>query len=513
MKLKLSTSILALCLSVSAAQAYDLTIAVAHLPNTLDPVMENSNVSQRIIYNLFDTLVKVDYRDGGKLVSGLADSWEIIDAKTIEFTLKKGVHFHDGTEMTAKDILFTFSPLRLGHDNVAIGGSGTVVSKPFIGGIEKVEAIDEYTVRISMKDDDALIIHRFANYPSQIVSKSAFEAAGSYEEFALHIVGTGPYKFSNLTLDDHVIIEKFDNYYGDNKAAADKVTFTVVPEISTRIAGLRAGQFDMITEVTPDHIEEIDKAENASIAGGPILNIRGLVYDSTNEIIGDPRIREALNLAIDRETLAQALYQNHTSVPHGWQMQVFGKMYLADRPIPEFNIEKAQKLLKEAGYNGEEIVYRTQNSYYTSQIETAQILVAMWKKAGLNVKLAVKENWGQVTEDNETRHIFDASFTAYYPDPMGQFWRRFGPTGGWAQNDVYINTEEMIVLGKTLATETDTAIRRDVFTTMLDKFETNPRGAVLHELTQIYGVRKGLTYSPLSTSYMDFTTAGVSVEK
>lgn len=499
--------------ALSGAQARDLTIAVQGVPDSLDPAMENSNVSQRIIYSLFDTLIKVDYRNGGKLISGLAESWAVLDDRTVEFKLKKGVNFHDGGEMTAQDIVFTFSPQRLAQDNKATGGSGVVVTKPFLGGIDTVEAVDNYTVRISMKKNDALILQRFANYPSQIVSKSAFEAAGSFAEFSRHPVGTGPYALKEFVLGDHVTIEKFNDFHGTAAAAADMVTFTTVPEISTRIAGLRSGQFDIITEVAPDHIDEIENAANASVTGGPVLNIRGLVYDSSNATLKDPRVREALNLSIDRQALADALYQGRTSVPNGWQMDVFGDMYLADRPIPEFNLNKARALLTEAGYDGEEITYRTQNAYYTSQIETAQILVSMWKKAGLNVTLAVKENWGQINEDTETRHIFDASFSAYYPDPMGQFWRRFGPSSGWAQNGYYDIDPEMIALGDILATEADTAKRREVFADMLDRFQVNPNGALLHKLTQIYGVKQGITYNALPSAYMDLTTLGVSLDQ
>ena len=348
MKRTIASAALLIGLAASGVHASDLTIAVQRVPDALDPVQENSNINLRIMYSLFDTLIKVDYRNGGKLTPGLADSWTLIDGKTVEFKLKEGVQFHNGGEMKAEDIVFTFSPERLGKDNAETGGTGVVVSKPFLGGIESVEAIDEYTVRISMKENDALILQRFANFPSQIVSKAAFEAAGSFVEFSRHPVGTGPYSLSDFVIGDHVTIEKFDGFHGTAPAAADTVTFTVVPEISTRIAGLRSGQFDIITEIGPDHIDEIENADNASITGGPVLNIRGLVYDSTNATLADPRIRRALNLSIDREGLTKALYQDRTSVPNGWQMDVFGDMYLADRPIPEFNIEKAKALLAEA---------------------------------------------------------------------------------------------------------------------------------------------------------------------
>lgn len=506
-------SLLALCavLGASGAWAQDLTVAVQKVPDSLDPALENSNVNQRIMWSLFETLIKTDYRNGGAQVPGLAESWEVLDARTIEFKLRDGVTFHNGDTFDAEDVAFTFSPERLNQANDE--GRGTVVTKPFLGGIDRVEVIDPLTVRIHMKSDDAIIASRFANYPSQIVSKEAFEAAGSYAEFAKHPIGTGPYMLAEHVLGEKVVIEAFDGFHGDVKAAAETVNFVVTPEISTRIAGLRAGQFDIITEVGPDSIAEIDSASNTSIVGGPVENIRGLIYDSTNAVLADPRIRKAMNMAIDRQMIVDTLYQGRTSVPNGWQMPIFGDMYLADQPQPAYDPDGARALLAEAGYDGAEIVYRSQQEYYTNQGETAQILQAMWAEVGLNVRLDMVETWAQVLEDNEERHIFDGSFTAYYPDPMGQFWRRFGPSGGWAQNGVYEMDADMVALGETLGTSADLEERREVFAEMLGKFSDDPDGAILHVLTQIVGVNERVDFDPMPTLYMDLTTAGLSFKE
>ncbi|MEO0823113.1 MAG: ABC transporter substrate-binding protein, partial [Pseudomonadota bacterium] len=399
-----------------------------------------------------------------------------------------------------------FSPERLTVE----GGTGkkTVVVKPFLGNVAGGEVIDRYKVRITMKKDDALILQRFANYPAQIGSKAGFEAMGKdWTEWAKAPVGTGPYKVKEFVFGERLVLEPFEGYWGDAKAAAETVTFTVVPEIATRIAGLRSGQFDIITEVGPDHIEEIEQADGVGVVGGPILNIRGLIYDSTDNALADARVRRALNLAIDRQAIVDSLYGGKTNVPQGWQMDVFGEMFLAERPQPAFDIEKAKALLQEAGYNGEEIVYRSQQGYYTNQGATAQILTAMWKKAGLNVRLDMVENWDQVYEDNEERGIFDGSFTAYYPDPVGQIWRRFGPNGSWAQRGMYTINDTFLELGSVLESNPDTKVRREVFAQLLDNFEGDPHGTPLHSLTQFYGVRDDVNWSPYPTQYMNLTGA------
>ena len=488
------------------AAARDLSVAVQKLPDVLEPAMENSNVHLRVMYSIFETLVKTDYRDGGQLKPGLATAWEVESPQSILFTLRQGVRFHNGEEMTAEDVAWAFSKERLSVEGVT--GKKTVVVKPFLGNVAGAEVVDRYQVRIRMKKDDALILQRFANYPAQIGSRKAFEAAGSdWSEWAKKPVGTGPYMIKEFVFGERLVLAPFDGYWGDRKAAARQVNFTVVPEIATRIAGLRSGQFDIITEVGPDHIEEIERAKGVSIVGGPILNIRGLIYDSTDNTLADPRIRRALNLAIDRQAIVDSLYAGKTDVPKGWQMNVFGDMFLSDRPTPAFDVDKAKALLAEAGYNGEEIVYRSLQGYYTNQGETARILVSMWKKAGLNVRLDMVENWGQIYEDTPERGIFDGSFTAYYPDPVGQIWRRFGPNGSWVQRGIFENNDAFLKLGAELESNPDTSVRRKLFAQMLDNFEMDPHGTPLHSLTQFYGIRDGVDWKPYPTQYMNLTSA------
>ncbi len=493
------------------ADARELNVAVQKLPDVLEPALENSNVHLRVMYSIFETLVKTDYRDSGALKPGLATGWEIESPQSIVFTLREGVKFHDGEELTADDVAWAFSAERLTLE----GGTGkkAVVVKPFLGNVAGAEVIDTYKVRIKMKKDDALILQRFANYPAQIGSKKAFDAmGGDWTEWAKKPVGTGPYKVGEFVFGERLALEPFAEYWGEDKAAAEAVTFTVVPEIATRIAGLRSGQFDIVTELGPDHIEELEQASGVGVVGGPILNIRGLIYDSTDNPMANAKIRQALNVAIDREAIVASLYGGKTVVNKGWQMPIFGEMYLDDRPKPEFNLEKAKQLIEEAGYNGEEIVYRSQQGYYTNQGETAQILVAMWKKAGLNVRLDMVENWDQVYEDTPDRGIFDGSFTAYYPDPVGQVWRRFGANSGWVSRGMYTNNEDFLKLGAELESNVDTSERRELFAQLLDNFDADPHGTPLHALTQFYGIREGVNWKPYPTQYMNLTTAELSFE-
>lgn len=140
------------------------------------------------------------------------------------------------------------------------------------------------------------------------------------------------------------------------------------------------------------------------------------------------------------------------------------------------------------------------------------MLSSMWKDVGLNVRLDMVENWDQIYEDNGERMIFDGSWTAYYPDPVGQVWRRFGPNGSWVQRGLYTNNEEFVELGKVLETEIDIEVRREAFAKLLDNIDEDPNGLPLFALPQFYGVRDDVDFRPYPLVYMNLTTAELTLE-
>ena len=484
-----------------------IIVAVQKLPiSAIDAMAENSNVALRINFSVEETLIMTDYYDNYKLKPGLAESWELKDDTTLIFKLRKGVKFHNGEEMTAEDVAFTFGTERLmGED-----APGKAETSPFLYNLESVTAIDKYTVEVKSKEKDALFIIRFANHPTQIISKKAYIEAGSFEEFGRVPVGTGPYRIVRFIDDLEVVLERFDDYWGERKGAVENVVFKYVPEFSTRIAGIRTGEFDIITEVAPDQVEAIGRMDGVRVAGGAIRNIYGMFFDETNNTpMQDPRIREALTLAIDRKLLVSTLFSNLTSIPNNWQMKLFGDMYLNDYKGVAFDTERAKKLMEEAGYNGERIEYRSLPGYYTLEQTVAEAVTQMWQEVGFNVDLQIKENWSQIAEDDENRHIINGSFTAYYPDPVGQFWRRFGANGGKAQGLYFTNSKEFNELGAILETSSDLKTRRETFRKMMDIFNHDPNGLYLYNLPMIYCVRDEVDWSPLPIEGMDFTIMGL----
>jgi len=175
-------------------------------------------------------------------------------------------------------------------------------------------------------------------------------------------------------------------------------------------------------------------------------------------------------------------------------------------------------LVKKSGYKGETIYYRMLPDYYTLEIATGQILVEMWKAVGLNVKIEMKENWSQILKNDETRHLFNVSNTAYYGDPAGQLWRRLGVKSYMRHEDKYGGKEPLYIFsekfdnwGKTLETSTDVETRRKAARNLLQYVEfEDPAQINLHALAMFYGKRDEVVWTPFPDGSMDLSATTLS---
>ena len=289
-------------LAQAAEDRPDLVIAVQQNPPKLDPVLFSRNVSLRVLYNVFDYPLDTDFNAGWVLKPGLATEWTRVDDTTLEIKLREGVTFHDGLEMTAEDVAFSYGPVRMSAED----SPGYALTRPYMGTIKSVEAIDRYRVRITTHAPDPLLERRLAGWSAQIVSKAAFERLNDWDAWAQSPVGTGPYKVVDVATDDYILLESHDDYWG-GKPPFKSIRFKVVPELSARIAGLRAGDFDMITEVTPDQVEAIRSLDGFDVVGGSTVNHRVINLGTKSGWLADPKVRKAMSLAIDRQLIVERI--------------------------------------------------------------------------------------------------------------------------------------------------------------------------------------------------------------
>jgi peptide/nickel transport system substrate-binding protein len=492
---------------IAKAAGKRIVVAMPNSPQiaTLEPVREYTNVMFRMAYNVFDNLLAVDFRGKGELIPALATKWERTSPLAVDFTLREGVKFHDGRTMTAEDVAFSFGPERMSDPKAP----GFTQTRPFLSTIDKVEATGPMTVRVTTKSPDPLLLRRLAGWGGQIISKAAFLAAPNFAAWEKAPVGTGPYKLKDFRYDEKFVFTAHEDYFG-GRPKYDELEFRIVPELANRINMLATGEADFATEVPPDQIKVIEATAGAEVAGGPVQNIRVILYDKTNPVLADARVRRALSLAIDRKAITDSLYLGRTGVPNGHQDTSYGELYFADYKAPGFDPEKAKALLKEAGYAGQPIPYKLLNNYYTLQNQTAQILQSMWRNVGLNVVIETKENWSQVLAA-DGRGIFDASDTIFWQDPVGALVRRYGPTSGVQTGTKSWTNAEFNALCATLQSSLDTAERAVALRKMLTIYdETDPPGTVLHQLTMFYGKRKDVPWKSYPVEYMDFRAANTA---
>ncbi len=513
-------------LAIAQADRPSITIAVQKIvnSNTLDVLREQSNVGERVFFGaIWESLIGRDLRAQLQAKPLLATEWKRIDDQTIELKLREGVKFHNGDEMTAEDVVFTFSRERMFGEtepkNRTTIKAFEAIPAPRPGkelppevpavarrawpDLARVDIIDKYTVRFVNATPDVTLEGRLLRYGSDIMSRRGWEESASYLEWARKPVTTGPYKVEKFVPDTELLLVSHDDYWG-GLPPLKSIRFVEVPEVASRVNGLLSGEYQFACDIPPDLIGEIESNAAFEVQGGTILNHRLTVFDKNHAQLADPRVRRAMTHAIDRQAIVDSLWAGRTVVPAGLQWPYYDDMFHADWTVPDFNPELAMGLLKEAGYKGDVIPYRLLNNYYTNQNATAQILVEMWKAVGLNVQIESKENWSQIMERGPGRAVRDWSNSAPFNDPVSSIVNQHGPNGQQQQIGEWTNAE-MNELCLFLETSLDRGARRNAFRRMLEICEReDPAYTVLHQNATFTAKPKSIQWKASPAFAMDF---------
>ena len=518
---------------VRANQRRSVIVAVQKITNnnTLDIWNEQSNVGERVFFpNLWEGLILRDWMGNQGPVPGLATEWKRLDDKTIELQLRQGVKFHNGDELTAEDVVFSFSDERLFAGTEPAGGKTLYeanfkpqtekelpaaipgVSRRLWPALRGVEAVDKYTVRFHNATPDVTLEGRLYAFGSQIANKRAWDEAKSYAEWARKPVTTGPYKVASYKPDVELVLEAHDEYWG-GQPPLQQIRFVEVPEVASRVNGLISGQYDFACDLPPDQIGTVTANAGLEIQSSTIWNHRLTVFNTQNEILRDPLVRRAMTHSIDRQAIVDALWAGQTVVPAGMQFESFrtSNMFIEDWQPPKFDPELARDLLKQANYKGDAIPYRLLNNYYTNQTPTAQVLVEMWKQVGLNVEIEMKENWAQIHDPEGVKGVRDWSASNNINDPITPLVVQFGPNGEAQQKKDWSN-DEVNKLSVIMETSTDHDQRKKAIKRMLEICEReDPAYNVLHQNAVFTGMKKELNWKAAPAFAMDFRSTNWNV--
>ncbi|MBS3906553.1 MAG: ABC transporter substrate-binding protein [Syntrophaceae bacterium] len=357
-----------------------LTIAQGVEPPGLDPTTATSAAIPRVVYgNVLEGLVRIDRN--GKIVPALATEYNISkDGKEYTFILKKGVKFHDGKPFDAEDVKFTFERLMDPKTNIP--------NLKYYRDIESVEVADSHTVKFKLKNVNSMFLFNLARPDSIIVNKQAVDRLKTAP------VGTGPFKFVEWIRGDRVILAKFEEYHRKGFPYLDKVTFKFIGDSSAQIAGLKAGDIDIIGyDVSPENALLLEKDPKFKVLNGYTTTEVILSTNQTRKPFDDVRVRRAMAHAIDRSALIKGAMSGY-GTPIGSHMDPGNPYYIDLTSAYPYNPAKAKQLLAEAGYpNGFEAVIKLPERFAYAK-RSGEIITDMLSQVGIRLKIELTE-WGQ----------------------------------------------------------------------------------------------------------------------
>ncbi|NKC29657.1 ABC transporter substrate-binding protein [Falsiroseomonas selenitidurans] len=483
-----------------------LRIAVQALPPTLEPLESISNVGLRVSYNVFDTLWRRDFRaesaEGGqRLTPFLATALEQRDPLTWVATLRRDVRMHDDTMFGPADVLSTFSAERMWGPQVQ-----TFEGRVNFGHLAGVEAEGADKVVFRTRTPDPVMPQRLAAYGGWIHSARAYAESGR-DGLRRQPVGSGPYRVASFQRDQRAVLDSHDAYW-QGRPPAKQVVFTVVPEASSRLAGLQAGDFDLVTNLLPEQIEGL--AGNPTLEGVDVaLDFAHILYyDTRQPALRDARVRRALNHAVDTELLGRALWGAAFKPMPALQIPAFGDLYDAQRRGFTFDPDRSRRLLAEAGYRGEELTIRIAPGYYLQMLQAVQIVQQMWTTVGVRTRLETRENLSLLTQPGAD--IRPTSIAFRFPDPLG---------GGLAvhlaedyslQKNGFWQPVRFNALVRELRLATAPAERRRVWLALLDEFEAEAPALILYPVREYFAKRRAINWMHYPLYYMDFRATNLS---
>ncbi|ARP43129.1 Putative peptide-binding periplasmic protein [Geobacillus thermodenitrificans] len=398
--------------SQSGQSGGKLDIAYEAQPDTLDPTVTTSGATKDTARLMYESLLTLD--ENWTVAPQLAESYNVSDdGKVYTFKLRQGIKFHNGKEMTADDVVASMERWT----------TNSSLTKSILEGAEW-KKVDDYTVELHLTKSSALVPFALAdqNQLAAIMPKEVAEKAGPTG--ATEYVGTGPFKFVEWKTNQYIHFTKFEDYQprseqtsglaGKKEALVNDIYWHFVPDESTRNAGLISGQYDIATGVSYDTVEQLENTPGTGV-NIHTYGIQMLVFNKKQGLFSDVKARQAVNYALDKELVLRSsfgderFYKLEPSLFRPEQTD-----WYSDAGKDVYNkkdLELAKKLLKEANYNGEEIVILTSRDYayqYNAAVATQQLL----EKIGIKAKLEVYD-WGTLLERRGDPALWDIFFTGW----------------------------------------------------------------------------------------------------
>lgn len=358
------------------------------LEESLDPHDAVAAGTKEILFNIYEGLVKPD--SDGNMIPAVASSYELdAEGKTYTFTLRDGVKFHDGTLVTAEDVVYSLSRC-----------ADTSLGEPLVpafSNIESVEKKDDKTVAVTLvtPDTDFIAELTVAIIPEHNADPDSVS------------IGTGPYKYVSRSIQDNIVLTRFDEYWG-TKANIKDITLKVIADSDMIVTNLQSGAIDMICRITTEQAKQIENLDY-NVVEGTMNLVQAMYLNNAVEPFNDVRVRQALCYAVNRQEILDLGFDGKGTIVGSSMFPAFGKYYMPElSEYYGYDIQKAKDLLAEAGYPNGFKMSITVPSNYTQHVDTAQIIVEQLSKIGVDASINLVE-WETWVSDTYVGRNFEAT--------------------------------------------------------------------------------------------------------
>src|SRR5215211_2654166 len=413
-RLAVTAAALLLSLPATVQAQTTLRIGLPEDPDILDPTTARTYVGRIVFASFCDKLFDIDEKLN--IVPQLALSHETsADGKEVTIKLRPGVKFHDGEKLDAEAAKFSL------ERHLTMQGS---FRKPELATVDHVDVVDPLTIKLVLKTPFSPLIAQLTDRAGMMVSPKAAKEAG--DRFGLKPVCAGPYKFVERVQQDRIVVEKFKDYWNKDNVHVDRIVYQPIVDSTVRLANLKSGGLDLAERLLATDLKEIRSDPKLKLSTALELGYQGLTINvgngerSKNPLGQNPKVRQALSYAIDREALTQVVFNGEFVPGNQWvnpEHPYFQKAF----PVPKRDVAKAKALLKEAGV-ATPLTLDLMVPQNPETRQTAEVIQAMAADAGFDMKIRVVEFATSLKEAEEGRYQAYMLNWSGRPDPDGNIY-------------------------------------------------------------------------------------------
>lgn len=378
------------CSQGSKCDENALVIGLESSPTNLDPRYATDANSYRLTQALFNSLFKLDSHS--RPVPDIVERWEHSDKTVYTFYLKQGIRFHDGSELSAEDVAYTFETVL-----------NPSFKSPHIGAFDKIksiERVDRYTIRFTLKEPFAPFLINTA--VMGIVPKHAAQKSGA--DFGYAPVGSGPFRLTAFLPDEKIVLKAHTDYF-EGRPKTDMITFKILPDSTIRLLELSQGRIHLLqNDIPPDLLPFLEKRDNLKIVKKKGTTYSYLGFNLKDPILKNQKVREAIAYAIDKESIIRYILKGLATPARGI-LSANNWAYEGDVKVFDYDTERALRLLDEAGFQDPDgdgpgtrfdLIFKTSTDQLRRRI--AEVIQQQLKEVGIGMSIQSYE-WGTFYSD------------------------------------------------------------------------------------------------------------------